>query len=35
MAENVLFQEYGVQDYIDIVKQAASWTESYEVTTED
>lgn len=35
MAENVLFQEYGVQDYIDIAKQAASWTETYEVTTED
>lgn len=24
MAENVLFQEYGVQDYIDIAKQAAA-----------
>ena len=30
MAENILFQEYGVQDYIDIARQAAEWTDNYE-----
>ena len=35
MAQNILFKEYGVQDYIDIAEQAAAWTKAYEVEVPD